>query len=89
MHPIDPESPLYGKTLEALDAEQAELMATLIGMDGELSQTIHARRGYLPEDLRFNHRFKDVLSTNAEGRRQLDYRVFHQSEPLPETPAKA
>lgn len=82
MHPINPDSPLYGKTSEDLEQMEAELVVTLTGLDETFSQTIHARHSYIPSELRWNQRFADIFSVTPEGRRIIDYRYFHETMAL-------
>jgi len=80
VHPIDAASPLRGAGLESLRASMADLVVSLTGIDEGLSQTIHARHGYGPEDLRFGARFADIL-TSAEEQSIIDYTRFHDVVP--------
>ena len=76
IHPIDAASPLRGADAESLRASMAEFVVSLTGIDEGLSQTIHARHGYRPEDLRFGVRFADIL-TDVQGESRIDYTRFH------------
>lgn len=82
MHPLDRDSPLYGATPETLAAQQAEIIATLTGTDATLSQTIHARASYLPDDILFDRRFGDIIGVTPDGRRAIDYARFHDTVPM-------
>ena len=82
MHRIDEASPLYGATMESLEAGQAELFVLLSGRDDSLADTIYARQSYRPRDILWNRRFVDVLSITPEGRRMVDLTRFHETEPL-------
>ncbi len=83
MHVIDPTSPLHGATPGSLAAEDAELLVSVTGLEEVTSQTVHARHSYLPQDMRFGHRFQDIFVEDARGR-LIDYGRFHEttSEPL-------
>jgi inward rectifier potassium channel len=80
MHRIDESSPLYGQTLESLLETQAELIALLSGTDDTFAETIYARQAYRPHQIRWNHRFADVLSVDARGRRVVNLHRFHDTE---------
>jgi inward rectifier potassium channel len=80
IHPITPASPLHGATPESLAADDVEIVVTLVGIDETLSQTVHARWSYLPEDIRWGGRFADVLSFLPDGRRRVDYTRFDHVE---------
>jgi inward rectifier potassium channel len=77
VHPIGRESPLFGATEASLAAEDAELVVTLSGFDEGLTRVIHARRTYLPEDLRWDVRFREIVKVLPSGERAVDYRRFH------------
>lgn len=83
MHVIDASSPFFGDGLARLREERAEIILTLIGLDDTISQTVHARYRYAIEDIVQNARFADVLTVQPDGTRILDYRRFHDVEPLP------
>jgi inward rectifier potassium channel len=81
MHTIDESSPLNGATADSLRDSDAELIVTLIGIDGTTGQYVHARCSYLDDEILFGHRFADVLTELPDGRMQLDLRHFHEVEP--------
>lgn len=81
MHRIDEQSPLYGQTPEGLSAIQAELVVLLSGTDETLSATIFARHSYKPQQILWRHRFVDILSFSARGRRVVDLTRFHSAVP--------
>jgi len=80
MHDLDERSPLYGATAESLAADDALFVVTIVGVDGTLGQTVHARHSYEYFDVRFAHRFVDVLTTDADRRLTLDFARFHDTE---------
>ena len=82
MHVIDENSPLYGETPESLAEANADIVATLMGIDETVSQTVHARRYYLTDEILWNMRFVDILVKKPDGRRLLDFTRFHEIEPV-------
>jgi inward rectifier potassium channel len=82
IHPITATSPLFGATPEGLAAVGAEVVASLVGIDETVSQTIHARHTYAAADLVWGARLRDILSRLPDGRRQVDYALFHDVEPM-------
>jgi inward rectifier potassium channel len=82
MHPIDEDSPFYGETPASLVERESQLIILLTGLDETVSQTVHASQLYTPADLRWNHRFVDILSVNPDGSRQIDYPRFHDTCPF-------
>jgi inward rectifier potassium channel len=81
IHPITPESPLHGLDEAALAGSETSIVAILIGFDESFAQTVHARHAWRGDEVRFGHRFQAVLSLREDGRRQIDYRRFHEVEP--------
>jgi len=81
MHRIDETSPLYGMTHADLETTEAELVVTVTGMDETMGATVHARGSYLPSEIRYRHRYVDIFGMTPEGRRAIDYRRFHDTEP--------
>ena len=81
MHRIDATSPLYGMTHDDLETTEAELVVTVTGMDETMGATVHARASYLPSEIRYRHRYVDIFGMTPEGRRAIDYRRFHDTEP--------
>jgi inward rectifier potassium channel len=82
MHPIDEDSLLFGATPESLRKEEVELIVTLTGIDETVSQTIHARYSYVPDEILWNMRFVSILGKTSEGRRYVDYARFHDVIPV-------
>lgn len=80
MHVIDETSPLYGVTLEDMEATGTQIIVVLSGMDETFAQRIHARHAYLPEDILWNKRFSDVIVYDEDGRRIIDFGRFHDVE---------
>ncbi|HQT45824.1 MAG: hypothetical protein B7X08_00335 [Acidocella sp. 20-63-7] len=81
MHPITPESPLYGKTAKDIAAAGNVLVCMLSGTDDTLNETIFARHVYGAEDFRFGHRFVDVIERTETGDVVIDYNRFHDTIP--------
>jgi len=77
VHPLGPESPLHAATPEALQAADTTLMVSLTGLDEHLGQMVHARHAYSADQILFGRRFVDILSTEPDGSRLVDYRKFH------------
>src|SRR2546423_12633205 len=53
VHPIDQDSPLYGKTAAELKERQAEFLILIKGFDDTFSQTVHARYSYRYDELQW------------------------------------
>lgn len=82
MHHIDESSPLYGMTHETLIETSAELVTILDGIDETYSQPIYARHSFVADEVRWQHRFVDILSRDAKNRIVVDYNRFHDTYPI-------
>jgi len=83
MHCIDERSPLFGITPETMEEQDMELVILLSGRDDVLADTIYARHTYAPQDIHWQRRFVDVISTSPQGRMVVDLNKFHDTEPHP------
>jgi len=82
MHTIDASSPLFGETPESLDSKQSILLLTIEGIDETTAQSMLARQRWNHSDLRWNHRYVDLVSEDDDGINTIDYNVFHQVLPV-------
>jgi len=78
-HVLDEHSPLYGLNADDLDAAGVSLVVVVSGYDVVAAQTVHARRSYDHPDIRFGHRYADILDTADDGRLRIDYGKFHDT----------
>jgi inward rectifier potassium channel len=67
LHPLDESSPFYNFTPEDFVSKEVEIVVSLTGLDETFLQTITARRSYMPEDLRWGHKFADILEHDKDG----------------------
>ena len=72
VHPIDADSPLYGKTAEDLDQLQAEILILIKGYDDTFSQTVLARRSYRHDEIAWDRRFAPAFFVDEQGDLVLD-----------------
>ncbi len=78
-HVIDEQSPLHGVTAQDFDASDLSLVVVVSGYDVVAAQTVHARKSYDHPEIRFGHRYVDVLGTTDDGRVRIDYGRFHDT----------
>lgn len=83
VHVIGRESPLAGESAETLAAADAEVIVTLTGFDEGLTRTIHARHAYPAARVRWDARFREIVTVLPDGTRELDYRRFHETVAVP------
>jgi len=67
VHPIDAQSPLYGKSAAELEQLQAEILILIKGYDDTFSQTVHARYSYRYEEIAWGSRFTPAFHVDGEG----------------------
>lgn len=72
VHPIDAESPLYGKSADDLRRLQAEVLVLIKGYDDTFSQTVLARRSYRHDEIVWGRRFAPAFTVDARGDLVLD-----------------
>ncbi|TBW41411.1 hypothetical protein EYW49_01405 [Siculibacillus lacustris] len=77
-HDLDDASPLCDVAPESLATSNAEIVLTVTGTDENTSQQLHARHTYRHGDLRWNHRYADILVTSPDGRPMVDQSRFHE-----------
>lgn len=80
MHPIDETSPLYRSSDSTLRAQEAEIIASISGLDESFAQTIYARKSYRPDNIRWGWRLSDIIGRTSDGRLTVDYERFHDAE---------
>jgi inward rectifier potassium channel len=80
-HVIDETSPLYGLSDDDLAAINAALALNVGGVDDSSAQQLYARQIYSHQEIRWQHRYRDIISISPEGRLLLDYGNFHDIMP--------
>lgn len=67
VHPIDSDSPLFGKTAEDLAKVSAELLILIQGFDDTFSQSVHSRYSYRHDQLVWGAMFTPAFKVDAKG----------------------
>jgi inward rectifier potassium channel len=78
-HVLGEQSPLHGLDADDLEAAGVALVVVVSGYDVVAAQTVHGRRSYDHSDIRFGHRYADILDTSEDGRLRIDYGRFHET----------
>ena len=78
-HILDENSPLYQTNAADLEVSKASLAVVVSGYDVVAAQTVHARKSYEHGDIRFGHRYADILDNSDDGRLRVDYGRFHDT----------
>lgn len=67
VHPIRETSPLFGRTREDLQTQQAEILILMKGYDDSFSQVVHTRYSYRWDEIEWSARFAPAFATAPEG----------------------
>lgn len=78
-HVIDENSPLHGLDAAAFEAVNVGLGLVVSGYDDVAAQTVHARKSYEHADVRFGHRYAEILRVTDDGGLWIDYGRFHET----------
>lgn len=84
IHEIDEASPLHGHDQASLQADAIRFIVSFTGIDATFSQTVHARHIYDFHDVKWGHRFVDIVDNTEDGRLRIDYQRFHDTVPIDE-----
>jgi inward rectifier potassium channel len=83
LHTIDEQSPLYGMTAASLEATNARLVASVVGIETVIQAAVQCQKDYSWRDIRFGERFVEIYTETGEGRLTVDYGRLHDTEPAP------
>ncbi|MDX2284900.1 MAG: ion channel [Bacteroidia bacterium] len=91
VHPIGPDSPLYGHTPEALQAMHAEFLIMIKAYDETFAQTVHVRRSYRADEVVWGRKFVPMYYTDEAGAivLEVDKTGMHQEAALYPMPVPA
>jgi inward rectifier potassium channel len=77
VHPITPESPLFGLNEQQLAASDAEFFVLLAGIDDTFSQTVHSWSSYRYDEIIWGARFTDILEELKDGTVRINLHRLH------------
>jgi len=88
VHPIDQESPLWGKGPEDLAKSQAEFLIMIKAFDDTFFQTVHVRHSYRFEEVTWGARFVPAFEPDLQGEMVLDLAKLSETAPsgIPDNP---
>lgn len=83
-HEINENSPMFGKTAEALQEERALFFVSVVGIDPVIAAEVQTQKDYTWRDLEFGHRFVEIYKESKTKERHLtvDYGRLHDTEPV-------
>jgi inward rectifier potassium channel len=79
-HTIDDNSPLFGATVESLEASRALFLVSVVGIDPVLAASVQTQKDYAWRDIKFGHRFVEMYTEHGGGRLTVDYGRLHDTE---------
>jgi len=82
VHPIDEDSPLYGKTAKDLEELEAELLIMVKGFDDSFSQHVISRSSYKFNEIDWDVKFVRAYSTDETGETIVDLEKVSETERL-------
>jgi inward rectifier potassium channel len=80
VHPIDNESPLFGKGPNELRALEAEILILIKGFDDTFSQVVHSRFSYSYDEIVWGAKFKKTFFIDDNGDFVIDLKNIHDYE---------
>jgi inward rectifier potassium channel len=86
IHQIVPGSPLYGATPKSLADSNAWIVVSVTGLDETFAQTVHARKYYISDELRWGARLVDIVVQGEDGNSIMDFANFDEIEPAEAPP---
>jgi inward rectifier potassium channel len=84
IHLIDDRSPLKDMTARSLADAGDTFMLSIAGYDESISSPVTAREAYGAHEMKFDHRFVDVVDELPTGEIVLDLTRFHDVVPFTE-----
>lgn len=90
VHPVDENSPLWGKTPEDLKQLQAEVLVMMRGFDDTFGQTVHSRYSYRFDEIIWGARFVPAFDFDKHGIMHVEVNKVGLLEtvPLPQAALK-
>ena len=82
-HVIDKDSALFGITQEDLEDLEGLVILALTGVDDSSGVNLHARHTYTPAQIKWDHRYADILERTPGGEVLLDYGKLHDVVAMP------
>lgn len=89
VHPVEPGSPLFGKTPDDLRQLHAEVLVMIRAFDDTFGQTVHARHSYRYDEITWGARFVPAFEFDRNGDMHVEVNKVGLMEPsgLPQVEA--
>ena len=83
VHPIDANSPFWGKAAADLERLQAEVLIMMKAFDDTFGQTVHARYSYRFDEIAWGAKFASAFEIDRNGDLQVEVNRVGRTEPAP------
>ena len=80
VHPIDEDSPLFGKTKKDFEEQEAELLIMVKGFDDSFSQHVITRSSYKYDEIDWDVKFVRAYTTDETGETIVDLEKVSEAE---------
>jgi inward rectifier potassium channel len=80
VHPIDEDSPIYGKTAKDLETLEAELLIMIKGFDDSFSQQVITRSSYKHNEIDWDVKFVRAYTTDETGETIVELEKLSETE---------
>jgi inward rectifier potassium channel len=80
VHPIDEESPFYGKSQEEIKKFEPEILILIKGFDDTFSQVVHSRFSYTVDEIIWNAKFIRAFNNEDNGNIIFNIKDIHNYE---------
>jgi inward rectifier potassium channel len=81
-HPIEADSPLFGRDPATVTSSEVNFVVSLTGFDETSGQTVHARGVFAAQDVRFGEEYEDIIRVDENGLRHIDYSRIDATRPV-------
>jgi inward rectifier potassium channel len=88
VHPIDKDSPLFGKTAKDLERLQAEVLILIKGFDDTFGQEVHSRYSYTYDEIQWGGKFVQAFHVDPEGNMVLNVARVSEIKDADEEPTR-
>lgn len=78
IHPIDEDSPLFGKSEQDLIDMHPTIIAAIFGLDGTFNSSIYSKNVYSIHEIEFGGQFKDIIEVDSSGKPIVNCSYIHQ-----------
>lgn len=84
VHPINEQSPLWGKSLDDLHADDFEFLVLISATDDTFAQVVHSRSSYTHNEVMWGAKFQNMFNPpDPNGKLSVDIERIDEVQPVP------